>query len=130
MGVINTSSHAKPLEKVMGNGINFIGGGQGKLLTVLIGSKERTDYDQLLWTHRKKRKNRLQSIIKQAEFYTKYPLNVWNLYVNKRVIDISLKKFKQSCCDSWLPRSYHVLHHRFKNEKEKEKAVKERSKWG
>ena len=44
MGVINTSSHAKALEKVMGKGINFIGGGQEKLLTVLIGEKERTDY--------------------------------------------------------------------------------------
>ena len=48
MGVINTSSHAKPLEKVMGKGINFIGGGQEKLLTVLIGEKEITDYSQLL----------------------------------------------------------------------------------
>ena len=52
MGVINTSSHAKALEKVMGKRINFIGGGQEKLLTVLIGEKE---------------KNRLQLIIVNAQ---------------------------------------------------------------
>ena len=52
MGVINTSSHAKALKKVTEKGINFIGGGQEKLLTVLIGEKE---------------KNRLQSIIVNAQ---------------------------------------------------------------
>ena len=48
MGVINNSGHAKALKEVTRKGINFIGGGQEKWLTVLIGEKERTDYNQLL----------------------------------------------------------------------------------
>lgn len=62
MAVINTSGHAKALEKVMGKGINFIRSGPGKVVDLTKNRGFKIENAQ------EKRKNRAQSIIKQTEF--------------------------------------------------------------
>ena len=62
MLVINNSCHAKALKKVMGKGINFLEGGLGKVVDLT----ENRGFE-IVNTHGK-RKNRVQSIIKQTKF--------------------------------------------------------------
>ena len=68
MGVINNPFHAKALKKKMGKGINFLEGGPGKVVDLTENNYRRFE---IVNTHGK-RKNRAQSIIKQAEFWKKF----------------------------------------------------------
>ena len=62
--VIKNSCHAKAVKKVMGKGINFLEGGPGKVVDLTENSNRGFE---IVNAHRK-RKNRVQSIIKWEEF--------------------------------------------------------------
>ena len=59
---MNNWCHAKAVKKVMGKGINFLEGGPGKVVDLT----ENRGFE-IVNAHRK-RKKRVQSIIKRAEF--------------------------------------------------------------